>query len=212
MLTHINHQQGVSLVEIMIALTIFAMLLALGVPSYSTYIQNTQIRNAAEALQNGLSAARAEAVRRNTLINFTSAEHGAWTIECTPDANAPVSPDPTPDDSCPSPLASRPASDGSIKASIALSEQIASTNVPVVSATFSDTSPVLTFNGLGQARSLTAGHNAVFDITNPAGGDCVAANGAGKMRCLRVTVSSGGQVRMCDPVLTTTKPTDPQAC
>ena len=42
-----------------------------------------------------------------------------------------------------------------------------------------------------------------INVTNPSGGECVTSAGSGSIRCLRVTVSAGGQVRMCDPGLAT---------
>lgn len=64
----------------MIAIAILALSVALGVPSYRTWIQNTQIRNAAESIQNGLQRARAEAVKRNTNVAFTLGVNSSWTI------------------------------------------------------------------------------------------------------------------------------------
>ncbi len=45
-----------------------------------------------------------------------------------------------------------------------------------------------------------------FDVTNPAGGSCQPG---GPMRCLRVTISGGGSLRMCDPIVGVT---DPRSC
>jgi len=45
---------GFSLVELMIGIAILGILLALGVPSYTAWIQNTRIRNAAESIQGGI--------------------------------------------------------------------------------------------------------------------------------------------------------------
>jgi type IV fimbrial biogenesis protein FimT len=53
------------------------------------------------------------------------------------------------------------------------------------------------FSGIGRVTPLA---DTTFNITNSTGGACVAAGGP--MRCLRVTVSGGGQVRMCDPAAT----------
>lgn len=62
--------QGFTLIELMIGITIFAIAMAMGVPGYRTWTQNTQIRNAAESVQNGLQRARSEAVKRNTEVKF----------------------------------------------------------------------------------------------------------------------------------------------
>lgn len=61
---------GFTLIEMMIVITILAISMALGIPSYRTWVQNTQIRNAAESIQNGLQRARTEALVRNTNVAF----------------------------------------------------------------------------------------------------------------------------------------------
>lgn len=45
-----------------------------------------------------------------------------------------------------------------------------------------------------------------LNISNPAGGACQPS---GPMRCLRVVVSGGGSLKMCDPAVTSP---DPRAC
>lgn len=197
-------QRGVSLIETMIGLVIASLLLAVGVPSFSTFMQNTHIRNAAEAVQNGLSLARTEAVQRNTNVRFTLGTASSWTVGCVT-AVADLDADGAAD--CPATIQARAAAEGSAHAAVNLSEVVASTNTAAAS-------PVVTseisFNGLGKVRALPAGNNAVINISNPTGGTCAAAGGT--MRCLRVVVSAGGQVRMCDPKLSASNPSDPQAC
>jgi type IV fimbrial biogenesis protein FimT len=61
------------------------------------------------------------------------------------------------------------------------------------------------FGGLG--RTNLPGDN-VIRFTYPTGGNCVA--GGGSVRCLNVVVKIGGQIRMCDPAITT--PGDTRAC
>lgn len=77
----------------------------------------------------------------------------------------------------PQQIQSRPATEGTPN------PQIATTDATIV------------FNGLGKT-SLAAG--AVIQVTNPAGGACKPG---GDMNCLNVTVSTGGQVKMCDPTV-----------
>ena len=67
---NLNRQAGMTLIELMIGIVLLAILLALGAPTFFRWTQNSQIRNAAEAVQNGLTLARAEAVRRNTTVRF----------------------------------------------------------------------------------------------------------------------------------------------
>ncbi len=71
---------GFTLIELMIGIVIFALALAMGAPSYSIWIQNTQIRNAAESIQNGLQRARSEAVKGNTNVFFRLDTNSGWTI------------------------------------------------------------------------------------------------------------------------------------
>lgn len=188
-------QRGVTLIELIIGLVIVAILLAIGAPNFSTFIQNTKIRNAAEAIQNGLSLARVEAVRRNTNVQLALGAGTAWTVGCE-----------TVVAGCPAVIQTRVAAEGSANISIAATEVVASTNVVAATPIFIG---ALSFNNLGRVSNATLapGNNAIFDISNPTGGTCAVVDGP--MRCLRVVVTSGGQVRMCDPKLPSA---DPQAC
>jgi type IV fimbrial biogenesis protein FimT len=73
-------QHGVTLIEMMIGIAILASLLAVGLPSYTAWIQNTQIRNATESVLNGLQLARNEAVRRNTSVQLALSAQSSWEI------------------------------------------------------------------------------------------------------------------------------------
>lgn len=71
---------GFSLIELLIGVVIMAILLGLAMPSFQTWLQNTQIRNAAESIQNGLQRARAEAVGRNTNVEFVLGAGSSWVV------------------------------------------------------------------------------------------------------------------------------------
>jgi type IV fimbrial biogenesis protein FimT len=58
--------RGFTLIELMIAVVIFAFLILLAGPMYADFIANSRIRNAGEALLNGIKQTQAEAIRRNT--------------------------------------------------------------------------------------------------------------------------------------------------
>lgn len=58
--------RGFTLIELMIAVVIFAFLILLAGPMYADFIANSRIRNAGEALLNGVKQTQAEAIRRNT--------------------------------------------------------------------------------------------------------------------------------------------------
>jgi type IV fimbrial biogenesis protein FimT len=77
-----RHIAGISLIEIMIALVVLGILLALGAPSFSVFMKNSQIRDGAGAIQNGLQIARAEAIKRNEPVTFNMAgPNTTWTVE-----------------------------------------------------------------------------------------------------------------------------------
>lgn len=71
---------GFSLIELMIGIVIMAILAAVALPSFQTMLRNSQIRNAAESIQNGLQKARAEAVARNTNTSFTLGTDSSWAV------------------------------------------------------------------------------------------------------------------------------------
>ncbi len=75
-----NGQRGVTLIELMIAIAVMAILLAIGVPSFTVWLQNSQIRTATESIVNGLQLARAEAVRRNAQVSFTLGPGTSWEV------------------------------------------------------------------------------------------------------------------------------------
>ena len=72
---------GFSLIELLIGIAIMAILAGLAMPSFQAWLQNTQIRNAAESIQNGLQRARAEAVGRNTNVEFVLGAGSSWVVQ-----------------------------------------------------------------------------------------------------------------------------------
>lgn len=166
---------------------IIVILLAFGLPSFKSWLQSSQIRNAAESIQNGLQLARAEAVRRNARVEFVFTTNGSdWTTRCVvpiADINGDGVADCPGIGTTPANIQSGPATEGALNAVVGLA------------------STAVTFNGMGRATPATN-----IDITNPTGGVCATT---GSMRCLRVVVATGGQIRMCDPIFAST---DPRGC
>jgi type IV fimbrial biogenesis protein FimT len=72
--------RGVTLIELMITLVVLGILVFLALPSYTIWIQNTQIRTAGEAILSGLTLARSEAVRRNTSVELRMNAASGWTV------------------------------------------------------------------------------------------------------------------------------------
>jgi len=71
---------GFTMIEMSIGLLILGLLAAMALPSFRAWIQNQQIRTGAESVLNGLQVARAEAVRRNVLVEFQLGAAASWTI------------------------------------------------------------------------------------------------------------------------------------
>lgn len=180
-----HNQSGFSLIELIVGVMIIGILATAGIPSFLSWIQNSQLRTAAETISNGLQLTRAEAVRRNTSVQFslsgTTDVDSSWTVGCV----IPVA-DLNGDgiDDCPASIQSRSGAEGSRNARVN-----------------SNTATVV-FSALGRA-----GSNTTINVTNPTGGLCMATGGP--MRCLNIVVTSGGSVRMCNPALPST---NPQGC
>jgi type IV fimbrial biogenesis protein FimT len=189
---------GFTLIEMMVTIAVLALLLTFGLPGMNTWLQNVQIRSAAEGMASGLQAARAEALRRNDLVRFQlvdslangcalKADGTSWVvtlgnIDATGACDAPES-----DTGAGLKiLQKRSGAEGSPNAVINASAQS------------------VLFNGLG--RVSAGGAQMLIDVSN-AGGKCQPD---GPMRCLRLTVAPGGDVRMCDPVVMDAD--DPRRC
>lgn len=194
---------GFTLIELLVTIAVLSLLLMVGLPSMSTWLQNQQIRTSAEGLQAGLQFARAEALRRNAPVRFQlvdtltsacalSAAGTNWIVSINdPTGLCDVGPS---DIAAPLTIQQRAGAEGSPNA--------------VVTAVGG---PMVAFNGLGRVAGFGAVGVVIplsqIDITNPNGGACQPA---GPMRCLRITVSSGGSPRMCEPAVTDN--TDPRFC
>lgn len=194
-------QTGVSLIEVLVGIAIIAMLMALGIPQYGTYLANARLKATTDTLVSGLSLARAEAVKRNSgrvemVLTDTAPEEVLVNgLNATTSGPNWVVREFVPFTGLFSFIEGREGGEGSGSAG----------------ARITATSAVATFNGFG---ALTTGAAIIYDIDNPSGGACDQAPPAarGPMRCLRVVVSPGGQVRTCDPAVPATALTDTRRC
>ena len=71
--------KGVTLIELMVTLVVLGILAFLALPSYTIWIQNTEIRTAGEGILSGFMLARSEAVRRNTSVELRMDGGAGWT-------------------------------------------------------------------------------------------------------------------------------------
>ena len=60
-----SFQRGFSMVELLVSIAILAIVLGLGIPSFSAWISNGQVRSTAESLLAAIQLTRGEAVRQN---------------------------------------------------------------------------------------------------------------------------------------------------
>lgn len=174
---------GFSIIELAVALTIAGVLLALGMPSLSGYIQNARLGTAAKSFYTGLQVARAEAIKRNTSVEFvltnsavasgvenalaTDVQGRNWVVRTQTSASAPYE---------------------LIEAKPMIEGGGAAPSVTVAAST-----ALVIFNALG---GTTTGVGNTIVLQNPPQGLCVPL---GPVRCWNVVVSPGGQVRLCNP-------------
>jgi type IV fimbrial biogenesis protein FimT len=180
-------RRGFSLIELIIGIAIVSLLLALGIPTFQSWVINSQIRDGTEAILNGIQVARANAIQRNLLVVFAlTPQNGATPASWSVDLDTGVT-------------------------------EKGTKNIQTWSAAEGGTNTVITpaagtklyFNGIGQ-RVVDGNGN------NPDGSDVLtqvdvssSAAATADIRTLRVVVGAGGSVKMCDPQLAAG---DPRAC
>lgn len=182
-------QYGFSLIELMVTMTIFAVLAAMAAPSLSQYTENMKTLAAAESLYASLQQTRTEAIRRNVPVEliFTDQPPVASSVETNSlTTNGP--------------------------------------NWLVRQTPVALTDPHVFIEGKsggegggrgaqGSSIVIVAGSSSIrFDATGALVGSMVTVNltqqngtcaPGGEARCMRVEISVGGQVRLCDPAATT---------
>lgn len=188
--------RGFTLVEMAVSLSIACILLALGAPSISGYLQNARLGSMAQHIYGGLQTARAEAVKRNQNVEFvlTSSALSTTSFDAV-----------VPNTTGRNWVVLVPASPS---ASAVLVEEKSSNDGDVGGVALAATGPSgasITFNSLG---GTTSGGTSTIALTNPALGLCTPA---GPVRCWSVVVTAGGQARICSPD-PTLSPSDSRAC
>ena len=200
-------ERGFTIVELLVAMSILALMMAIGVPSLSSYLQAAKLSSAANSYHAGMQTARQEAVRRNQIVEFVM-------------TNSPIVPGTIANNVVPAAAGVNwivRAPDLNVPANFVLLEsksglEGASTGNAVIQATGSSTpagfNGTVAFNGFGvPVLNGTPGASFSIDLSNPAGGLCVGAGGP--MRCPRIRVSTGGQISNCDPAAAAS---DTRAC
>ena len=183
--------RGFTLVELLIALAVAAVLYSLAAPTLTAWIADARVRVTAESIQTGILLARAEAIRRNTTVRFQltdslddscslSSTGTNWLVSQNDvTAKCDVAPSDVTD---PRTIQLRSGREGGAMTTVS------ATSGGVGAAT-------IVFNGTG--RVSVVGFVDTIDIQNPSAGTC--QHSGGDIRCLRIRVLQGGDSRICDP-------------
>jgi len=166
---------GFSLIELMVVVAVLGILTAFALPSYSVWMENTRIRNAAESIQAGLQIARIEAIKHNAPVQFTlgGVTPSQWTVGCvTVVANT-----------CPATIASHSGTEGGA----------AHITVDAVGG-----ATTVVFNSLGTVVQAAANALPAAQALTQVDVDSSAFSATDR-RNLRILISAGGGSRMCDP-------------
>ena len=78
-----RHSRGFTLPELLIVVTVLAVLLATGIPAFAEFIRNQRIKSASSDLFSTLMQARSEAITRNTTVTvapISSVWTNGWTV------------------------------------------------------------------------------------------------------------------------------------
>ncbi len=200
--SRLGRSRGFSLIELMVTVTLLGVLVLLAMPSMAAWIRNNKVRTVADALENGLRVAQVEATRRSRQVVFV------------------LTNSPTPDTSLTA------VANGSYWATktIKLVTGNSDTADFIESGTLSGTAANVQIQGPNAVCFSALGRVTVPATTGSSGGNCTppatATTEAARYdislsgpdaRPLRVLVSLGGQVRMCDPAKTLSS-THPDGC
>jgi prepilin-type N-terminal cleavage/methylation domain-containing protein len=75
-----RHTAGFTLVELMVTLTISAILIGVAIPSFRTLITNNAVENLQSRLAGAITFARSEAATRNSVVTLCSSNTGAGCV------------------------------------------------------------------------------------------------------------------------------------
>ncbi len=182
MLRHARRRcDALSLVEMLAALSVAAIILALGVPTMARWMHAVEVRNSASDLVALLHLARSEAITRNQNMRLTLGDaqgHTIWTLGCV-----------TVTASCPRSLRAKDAATRPARWGASPSIGAPALTAPLAAGLRMPAS--VTFNAYGAAPAIASG----VEINRI---DVVHAADATVQR-LVVMLSASGMVRLCDP-------------
>jgi type IV fimbrial biogenesis protein FimT len=196
--------RGFTIIELVVVMAIFGLLAALTAPNLASWMQNSRVRTTADIVLNGLRVAQSEAIKQNRLIAFRLTNANP-TATATPPAPVAAGALANYWYAATVPWSAAPAANANAYAVVASginSPDAAQVTVQEASATIG----TLCFTPYGRltgTTSDTTGNVPTCDlplnsppkVTFRVMPTAVSANS----HELDVTVSPGGQIRMCDP-------------
>ncbi len=199
--------KGFTLIELMVVISLAAILLALGVPMMTTYFEATKVRFAAESFYGAVQQARAEAIRTNVPVALfltdsdvtassiaISSSGKNWVIRASTAAGA----------SFTVPVGSKSAAEASADRGVTVTDVTAPQGGGVVLGE-------IKFDGFGrligvQTQGAPSSRRVRFGHSRYTEG-CTKND---EVRCIDVVISAGGQAKLCEHGRTT--PGDQRAC
>jgi type IV fimbrial biogenesis protein FimT len=204
-----RHAAGFTMIEAMVTLAIFAILVAIGVPTMSVWIRNNKVRSATDALQNGLRLAQSESLRQSRQVVF------ALTNSTTPG----TTPLPAVANGSSWVIYTIPSMTGEQARLIQsgdFSNATANVQVTGPAAVCFNSVGRLTNNAGAAVTNIIGGANSCVQPTVPVAAGLPPAHVfgisiPGSDRPLQVNLGLGGQVHMCDPAVTISD-SHPEGC
>lgn len=195
-----NPAAGFTMIEMIATLTVFSVLVALGVPAMRTWISNNKVRTVADAVQNGVRLAQTEALRRSRQVVFSLTNSTSPQTSLTAVANG---------------------SYWSVNTIPAMTDG-SETSAFVASGVLTSTSANVAVTGPAEICFNSAGHLVANGASGVAGGSCTLPTNtppvwtytvslAGADHPLQVQVALGGRIHLCDPSQTLSS-TDTYGC
>jgi len=186
------------MIELLVSVAIVAILIGLGVPSISGYIESAKLNASAQSYLSGVQTARAAAIRQNLRTEFVLTDTPVETANI--EDNLVESPngqnwvvrtvDPTRAQPAYVLIESKAAAEGAATTASLPSILITGLGAPTAFT------GIVPFNGFGGTADAS---NYQFDLQSSRVGAACAP--AGPMRCPRILVPAGGLARICDPLV-----------
>lgn len=183
-----RRQAGVTLAEVMLTLSVSAIVLAIGAPAMGHWVRDIEIRGSAGSLLAALQAARAEALSRNASVRLELSDaqgRPGWQLVCVRVSKA-----------CPAVIRREEVNTGTgVRWGSATLAAMPAYSAAVAAGAGMPAG--VSFDAIGAAPAVAAGDIARIDITH--------ANDANARRRI-VLIGARGQVRICDPSAASSHP------